>query len=94
MRVEAKRGRKRQGWIEYLALPELQRDEAWFESAFLELSAQRGMGFSGPEALKFTEIESYLRLADVTSYDSRREALTILLALDRDYLNDLRRAQD
>jgi hypothetical protein len=52
------------------------------------------MGFSGPEALKFTEIESYLRLADVTSYDSRREALTILLALDRDYLNDLRRAQD
>lgn len=80
----------RPAWKEYLSLPELAPDEQWFERAFCDLSRQRLPGFSGPAPLQITEIEAYLRLCGVTAQQDRIEALTILLALDAEFLDDHR----
>lgn len=52
-------------------------------AAFLDLSSQRGHSMSGPQSIKFSEIEAYCRLSRISL---ERRHIEVILALDAAWL--------
>jgi hypothetical protein len=65
--------------------PEIPAGYEYLGEAFARLSAARG-GAWGPEPIKVGEIEAYCRLMGYGSPDERGEILTLLQAMDAEYL--------
>jgi hypothetical protein len=80
--LEAARGRPRQSWLEYLALPELGPDEAWLEACFQLLSGARRSGWSGPEPIQASEVLALLQIEGIVSPEERRSLVHAIRHLD------------
>ena len=57
-----------------------------FYRCFLELSNRRTMGYSSPNAISLTELESWLNLNGVEDCTSRADYCSVIIALDQTFL--------
>jgi hypothetical protein len=74
--------------IEGEQVPELEQqpelyDDLWpFWNIFLELCASRGAGFSGPNPICYTEIESVLNIHNIKDESIRQRTTHLVKILD------------
>lgn len=66
--------------------PVLHRHLQWIWQAFTDLNYRRGVSFSGPVPITFSDIEAYCRLKGIYSLLEREYLLRLLDSLDRHWM--------